>query len=261
MKTNFLKTKKCLILLSALLAGVFLFVFVGYLCKTAFYTEEIAMENSKMYDECIPKAVVTMGYLNGIQLNAMPVGGKSYIMYCGISALKDHCITEDDRVWRTNVCDSMRIYFMDIKPYFLQNFYLRPDKNQMTALMALCARIGVGNFARRMQKLTPEAKTAEKISLIDNTSVVNEFFCHPSTAGIEVRQYFWVLAQLFRGKLTPAELYDYPVMSYRYLDTAELYKKNGRPRYHSDILKKYRHIHRRSVREEGIMPYSLLSEI
>lgn len=256
MKTKLFKVGKKLMRLFPSLCAVFLFLFAAVSCGKAYYTAADKTANREMYDRCVQKAVATMGYLNGVQFSALHTGGSSYILYCGISALKDHWIQEDDRVLRTDVCDSMKVYFADIKPYFLEECCLKLNENQMTALMVLCARLGVGNFAGRMRSLQFEPETGDRIPAIEPDAIVQEFFIAKPAYNTEFRQYLWVVAQLFSGKLTALRLYDYPVMSYRYLDETKLYKKNGKPRYKPELLDLYRHVRGRSVREEGIIPYS-----
>lgn len=238
------------------LCAFFLLLSVAVSCGKTYYTAEDRKANSEMYDRCVQKAVVAMGYLNGVQLGAVHTGGTSYILYCGISALKEHWIQENDYVLRTDVCDSMKVYFADIKPYFLEDCCLRLNESQMTALMVLCSRLGAGNFAKHMRSLQAEAENGGRIPAIESEAIVQEFFVAKPAYNTEFRQYLWVVAQLFSGELTAARLYDYPVMSYRYLDEAKLYKNNGKPRYKPELLDLYRHVRGRSVRDEGIIPYS-----
>lgn len=256
MKTKFFKADKKLMRLFLPLCTFFLLLSVAVSCGKAYYLTEDKAANSEMYDRCITKAVVAMGYLNGVQFSALHTVGDSYILYCGISALKDHWIQEDDWVLRSDVCDSMKVYFADIKPYFLEECCLRLNESQMTALMVLCARIGAGNFARRMRSLQSEIETGDKIPAIETAEVMREFFSAKPEYNTEFRQYLWVIAQLFSGELTPLRLYGYPVMSYRYLKVKKLFKKNGQPRYRPELLELYKHVGGRSVREEKIIPYS-----
>lgn len=260
MKKNFLVlSPKCL----AGIAIVFYMIVANLfylLARQPRYTNKDAKANAKMYDACIPKAIVLMGYMNGVQLDAVKTGGGTYIMYCGVVAVKDKWVQPNDYVLRSGVYPAMQEYFADIKTVFLENLQTRLEPNQMAAMMVVCSRVGVGNFSKRLEKLQHGNENGTVYEVSEET-LIKEFFYRQSKSNVEVQQYFWTLGQVFADELKIRNLYELPVMSYRYLDVGWLYTSLGRPRTQRGLLLRYTNLKAKSIKLECIIPYAQISKL
>ena len=233
---------------------------VYFLVRTPRYTKKETQANAELYDECIPKAIVLMGYMNGVQLDAAKTGKGAYIMYCGVSAVKDQWIQPMDYTIRAEVYPKMQEYFADIKNAFLENLQTSLEPNQMTALMVASSRMGVGNFSKRLGKLKPEGENGT-VYAVSEDALIKEFFYRQSQNNVEVQQYFWTLWQVFTEQLRIKDLYELPVMSYRYLNAHKLYTKAGKPKNQRGLLLRYTNLKEKSVRREYIIPYEQVSKL
>lgn len=259
MKKFILKNKAaCLLLVVAFGVSLGLLYFFR---TPKFYSKEDAFANSKLFDECIPKAVVLMGYMNGVQLNAQKGAGGTYIMYCGVSAVKDHWIEAGERASYLDVYPTMREYFLDIKKTFLREVRTKLNPNQMVVLMVVSARIGVGNFAKRLKGIQPENQNVQAEKAVPSKTLLKEFFYRQSKKNLEVQQYFWTLGQVFKGTVYIKDLYGYPMLSYRNIPISFLYNKSGSLRKDGDLLKKYRFYGNSSVERMSIIPYVECSKL
>ncbi len=231
-----------------------------FLARTPRYTEKEAQANAELYDKCIPKAIVLMGYMNGVQLDALKTGDGAYIMYCGVSAVKDRWIQPKDYTIRAEVYPKMQEYFADVKNAFLENLQTSLEPNQMTALMVASSRTGIGNFSKRLEKLKPEVEDGT-VYAVSEDALIEEFFYRQSKNNVEVQQYFWTLWQVFTEKLKIRDLYELPAMSYRYLNADKLYTRAGAPKNQRGLLLRYTNLKEKSVRRENIIPYAVASKL
>ena len=261
-----LMKKNFSILSSKCLAGIAIAFYVtvaviAYIfARPARYTDREAKANVCMYDECITKAIVLMGYMNGVQLDAVKTGDGAYIMYCGVSAVKDRWVQPKDYTIRAEVYPIMQDYFLDIKAAFLENLQTKLEPSQMAALMVVCSRVGVGNFSKRLEKLQHEVENGT-VYAVSEDALIKEFFYRQSENNVEVQQYFWTLGQVFANELKVRDLYELPAMSYRYLDVDRLYTKSGKPKVQSGLLLRYTNLKAKSIRRENIIPYAQVSKL
>lgn len=91
--------------------------------------------------------------------------------------------------------------------------------------------------------------------------MIKEFFYRQSQNNVEVQQYFWTLWQVFTEQLRIKDLYELPVMSYRYLNAHKLYTKAGKPKNQRGLLLRYTNLKEKSVRREYIIPYEQVSKL
>ena len=260
MKKNFsILSPKCL-------AGIAIVFYVAVaalaylLVRQPRYTGKEAKANAEMYDACIPKAIVLMGYMNGVQLDAVKTGDGTYIMYCGVVAVKDKWVQPNDYVLRSGVYPAMQEYLADIKTAFLENLQTKLEPNQMAAMMVVCSRVGVGNFSKRLEKLQHKDENGT-VYAVSEDALIKEFFYCQSKSNVEIQQYFWTLGQVFADELKVRDLYELPAMSYRYLDVDRLYTSSGRPRKQRGLLLRYTNLKAKSIKREHIIPYAQISKL
>lgn len=66
---------------------------------------------------------------------------------------------------------------------------------------------------------------------------------------------------MFACELKVSDLYELPVMSYRYPDVGRLYTNSGRYRAQRGLLLRYTNLKAKSIKREHIIPYAQISKL